>query len=705
MAAPSRYFNLNRQQIKITGRAIGNNAGKKILLAALLTATTAVADNSTSPLRVNADQISRKKTQLSAKGNVEAYLDSYKLCAGTLVYDHATGLISAAQDVQIIYQDHSVHAAKARMQRGQQRGELEDFTTDLPDSGLRIQGETAVWESNDIAAVNTNITSCPADSLDWYINSGKTEIRTDTEEVIINHTVLHIADIPVFYLPYGKFNYSDKKRSGFLWPGFRLGSNSGFGINLPYYLALADNYDLTITPHYRSKHGLEISNEFRFLTRNSSGNLQIATALFDKLGGRGAESVNYAYDRGPWTMMLTADNVSDNNYLRDYRDSTNKALHILPRTARLGYTTDRYYLQASADHFQTLDDTLSPPYRALPQLEAGFNGGGNTYDWETSGQYTHFRHNTLSDGNRGVWRGGLRFYRPIGDIMLSPALAARAVTYSDEDAGSFLVPIARLDAEKNNRNIFASTTGRRDHLRLRSSFIYAPAQTRQNQAPLYDTIVRDQTSENLFEWNRFVGDDRASDARFLAYGGDYRLLHNNQEVFYLGAGQRYYFSDAKIALSENDTPPTQGLGNFLLDSRLKVADQWRAAAAGRWNSEKKTVERFYTEIHGEFPGRRLLHIRYLSDGDESLVFGAAAPVADWLETALQTDYLMNQDRFVHTRFALRLHDSCNCWNISLGVEDQVIDENKNVTEFSLGIEFTGLGGVNEQYDRLLDKLR
>lgn len=680
----------------------------------MLSFAAAAAEDKPSPLRINADQISREKTLLSAEGDVEAYLDNYKLCAGVLEYDHATGLISAAQDVQLVHRRHSFRAARARLRRGEQQGELDDFTADLSESHLHINGETATWDNDRIVAVNANITSCPADSRDWHINSRNTEIRTDDEEVIIHHTVLHIADVPVFYLPYGRFNYSDEKRSGFLWPDFRLGSGTGVGVKLPYYLALADNYDFTITPNYRSKHGLEIDNEFRFLTPNSSGSLRVATALFDQNGGRGAEEAGYVYNRGPWSAALSARNVSDKQYLRDYRGGSDKNLRILPRTVRLGYTTDRYYLRAAADHFQTLDDTLSP-YRALPQLDAGLNGGGGSYDWDMSWQYAHFRHTPPPGaapdggrgGSRGVWRGNLRAYRYIGDIMLSPAIAVRAVTYDSDDTAdsSFFVPVARLDAEKISRNLFAREADKRDHLRLRSAFIYAPARTRQHRAPLYDTITRQQTSENLFEWNRFIGDDRAADARFLVYGGGYRLFHNNKEIFYLGAGQRYYLSDARITLPENDIAPTQGLGNFLLDSRLRIADRWRAVAASKWNSEKKSIERFYAEIHGEFPGNRLLHLRYLADDNESLILGAGAPLTNWLEAALQTDYLMDQDHFVRTRFALRLHDSCNCWNISLGIEDQVIDKEKNETEFSLGIELTGLGGINEQYDQLLNTLR
>ena len=510
--------------------------------------------------------------------------------------------------------------------------------------------------------------------------------------------------VPVLYLPYGMFYYGKEKRSGFLPARAQVGSGSGAGVATPYYLALADNYDLTFTPDYRSQHGLQLSGDFRFLTAESRGELHLATALGDE-GGRGREKLDYHYRKDGLQVHLAAENVSDGAYLRDYGTEDDKPVRTLPRMAVVKYQRGNFHTRAAVEHFKSLDSGLIAPHRVFPQIDVGTSGGGDHYDWDTSAQWADFRHNTQADSHRYVWRGNARTYRRFGAVSFSPAAGAHAAGYGDGPSGAgFVVPYAKLEMERNSANVFDTPYGR-DHLRLRAAAVWALKNRRQLNAPLYDTAVREQNAENLFEWNRFIGDDRASDSQFIAYGGSYRLFDGETERLFFAAAQRYHLRGAEIVLPQNDAPPPRGFGNILINSHLHLREKWRAAAAAEWNAQETTMERFYAEMHGEFSDRRLLHLRYLQDDDESLVLGGAMPVGTWLEVAAQTDYLLNQERFSRSWLALRIRDTCDCWNISFTVSDSVVNEGDNDTRFSIGMELHGLVGIGNDYSSLLRQLR
>ena len=94
-----------------------------------------------------------------------------------------------------------------------------------------------------------NKKKCPP----WTIKSA--EIKHDKKKQIINYknAWLQIYDKPIFYLP--KFFHPDptvKRKSGFLIPTIKNSPNSSNYLNVPYFLALAENKDFTFSPRFYS---------------------------------------------------------------------------------------------------------------------------------------------------------------------------------------------------------------------------------------------------------------------------------------------------------------------------------------------------------------------------------------------------------------------------------------------------------------------
>src|SRR5277367_5957622 len=67
------------------------------------------------------------------------------------------------------------------------------------------------------------------------------------------------------------FPLGDERKSGVLFPNFGHSSTNGYQLEVPYYFNLAPNYDLTLTPGLLSARGVQLGEEFRYLTKRSHG--------------------------------------------------------------------------------------------------------------------------------------------------------------------------------------------------------------------------------------------------------------------------------------------------------------------------------------------------------------------------------------------------------------------------------------------------
>lgn len=135
----------------------------------------------------------------------------------------------------------------------------------------RLKG-TSLSINNDMAIIKNGIfTSCKKNDTcpPWSMLSS--EIKHDKAKKTINYknAWLRIYDKPIFYFP--KFFHPDpsvKRQSGFLIPGIVNSSISGNSIKIPYFGAISENKDFTITPRLYFNGDLTVQNEFRQVEKN-----------------------------------------------------------------------------------------------------------------------------------------------------------------------------------------------------------------------------------------------------------------------------------------------------------------------------------------------------------------------------------------------------------------------------------------------------
>ena len=134
----------------------------------------------------------------------------------------------------------------------------------------------------------------------WCISAARIIHDQQAATITYQDAQFEFFGVPVLYLPY--FQHPDpsvKHRSGFLTPSYANSSTLGFGFEMPYYFALAPNYDFTFHPQYWSKQGVLWQGDWRH--RLANGQYTVKVAAIDQ--GRDEHGATIAGDAG-WRGSL-----------------------------------------------------------------------------------------------------------------------------------------------------------------------------------------------------------------------------------------------------------------------------------------------------------------------------------------------------------------------------------------------------------------
>ena len=169
---------------------------------------------------------------------------------------------------------------------------------------------------------------------------------------------------PMAYFPFlSTPDPTVKRKSGFLYPVTLYSSIYGAGIQVPYYWALAPDYDLTITPRIMSRQGLLMKGEWRqrldngYYTFALSGIYQLDKDYFlekyhttdypsyrdwrGSIETRGRFAITDKWDWG-WDGLLPTDSLYYSDYgLRSYQRSSTFALSGFTEGLNQVYITGR----------------------------------------------------------------------------------------------------------------------------------------------------------------------------------------------------------------------------------------------------------------------------------------------------------------------------------------------------------------------------
>ena len=221
----------------------------------------------------------------------------------------------------------------------------------------------------------------------WSIQAEKIKHSQAKKTVYYDKAILKIYDFPIFYFP--KFFHPGptvKRRSGFLFPTLVDNSSVGFSASVPYFWALAENRDMTLTPKIYTKENLLVLHEYRHAFDNSylvvDSSYTKGYKKTDKIkkseGSRSHFFSRFTYD---WSkeeyssnLEVNLQHVSNDTYLKVHDINTelvNKDNNIIKKDLNYEFQDDKNYLSVSAAMFENLTSEDSDKTRfeySLPNI-------------------------------------------------------------------------------------------------------------------------------------------------------------------------------------------------------------------------------------------------------------------------------------------------------------------------------------------------
>jgi LPS-assembly protein len=209
--------------------------------------------------------------RVSAVGNVQIYYRNSTLEADRVIYDQTTKRLHAEGNVRLSEVDGKVtYGTIMDLSDDYRDGFVDSLRLDTPDQtrmaaarAERTSGNTTIFHSG----VYTACAPCKDDPKKpplWQVKAARI-IHDQSEKMIyFEQARLEFFGVPLVWMPY--FSAPDptvKRKSGFLMPWINSSSVYGQAAEIPYFWALAPNYDVTFAPMLTTKQGALLQGEFR----------------------------------------------------------------------------------------------------------------------------------------------------------------------------------------------------------------------------------------------------------------------------------------------------------------------------------------------------------------------------------------------------------------------------------------------------------
>jgi LPS-assembly protein len=521
-------------------------------------------------------------------GRVTVRQDERSVQADSVTYDYVTDRLNVKGKVDFL--DPKLRIRSETGSYGTAGGgDFNQANFDLMDrNGRGFARLIQVHPDGKIDLNRVRYTSCPVGNEDWVLEASKIGLDTKGQEGVARNVVMRFKDVPIFYTPYISFPLGDERKSGVLFPSFGHSRSNGWEFELPYYLNLAPNYDLTLTPGVLSARGVQLAENFRFLTHTSRGGVDATFLPSDKEehGDRSYFRIRDVTDI-QHGLRFDADlsSVSDSNYFLNFAvGSDQTSVTYLERRVDTYYYDDYWRIRAELQNFQTIDvrvaDSLRP-YSRLPDIVANglFPIGDTPFELVLDSELVDFVRSINPNGPPARDLAGnvvdisnptglrlnlapeLRFsYRGPGSFF-EPAVGFDFTQYNlhnaaagSPDSPTRALPYGRLDTGLIFERSAGSQGQRTQTLEPRLVYSYVPYRN-QDELPVFDSGLPDLNLTELFRTNRYVGYDRIGDANQLALALTTRLFDHESGTQYLSAtlGQIRYFSEPRVNLID----PTQ----------------------------------------------------------------------------------------------------------------------------------------------------
>lgn len=398
--------------------------------------------------------------------------------------------------------------------------------------------------------------NCPP----WEFKSS--EIRHDKIKKTINYknAVMKIYDVPIAYFP--RFFHPDptvKRQTGFLTPAFKNSSSNNMSYtNIPYYIAIAENKDLTFSPRlYNKDEKILLQTEYRQVNKNNNNIFDFGYLREKNLNS----NVHYfletnkklsSFENG--NVNLKIQQTSNDAYLKSEKIEGEiiRNYNILENTLGLDIFSNNLEINLNATVYEDLNRNQHDRYEyIIPNI----NIKKNTYNKKLNGNFFYQSEVLVRNYDTNIYENILE-----NNINFKSNSKISKIGFNNNY--EFLVKNInsknKKSLYKNNNNYYLSSIFQYNStyplikkgksydkiLKPRISFRLAPPHTKNNSD---ENIIID--TNNIYSLER-VSNITTEGGMSITYGNEYSILDTNNSKELL----KYQIAN-NIRLDENDKLP------------------------------------------------------------------------------------------------------------------------------------------------------
>ncbi|MGA8888459.1 MAG: LPS assembly protein LptD, partial [Pseudolabrys sp.] len=281
-------------------------------------------------------------SRVAAVGNVQIYYGDSTLEANRVIYDQKTKRLHAEGNVRLTEQDGKVTYGEIMDLSDDYRdGFVDSLRLDSPDQ-TRMAATRAERSSGNYTVFHNGVYTACAPCKDdpkkpplWQVKAARIIHDQGEKMMYFEDARLEFFGQPLAWLPY--FSAPDptvKRKTGVLVPIVSSSSVYGGALDVPYYWALAPDYDATFAPMITTKQGPLLEGEFRqrlmsgAYSIRAAGIYQLDKDYFLRSDGtytpgfrdwRGSlESTGLFAINNNWVWGWDGTVLSDRTFLQDY---------------------------------------------------------------------------------------------------------------------------------------------------------------------------------------------------------------------------------------------------------------------------------------------------------------------------------------------------------------------------------------------------
>lgn len=560
---------------------------------------------------------------VTATGKVQMLRQGSRLRADEVVWNRKTGEVRANGNVSVVDADGNVAYGDSIEVTDSLKDGLVDNLLLVMAEGGRLVARNGK-RTNDLYTLSEAAYSpCPVEGADgcpkepsWQIKAVEVRYDPATDRVRYKGARLELFGLPILALPTFSHSIGDRGASGLLMPDARINGVNGLELSLPYYLQLAPNHDVTLTPHvYTETLPMMEANYRAFLGKGAYSITGYVTSsrrsTSNDLGGgvtdtsRGIRgyiegSGRYQFDEN-WSVSGSLRRASDRTFLRRYdinRDDRLRSTINLERISKNSY----FSLAGWAVQTLRLNDEQGQMPIALPALDYRLR-----LDDPLLGGKMQFQANSLAitrthgQDTQRAFASAEWTLRKLNDWgqELSLTAYARGDVYHSSDNDLADLPAYAGGGGWQTRGIAAlaadmrwpfigSFMGGTQRIIPRVQIVASP-KLKNISLPNEDARTVDLEDSNLFALNRFPGYDRVEDSTRITIGFEYGL---DLKDFSLSSivGQSYRV-DRRPTLLPDGTGLAERVSDIVGRTTLRYKDQISITHRYRLDKDSLTLRR------------------------------------------------------------------------------------------------------------------